>query len=430
MKVGIIGAGMTGLSATYELSKKNIQVDILESGPEIGGIAGTVEYKGVAIEKYYHHFFKSDAYITGLVKELGLHDQVMWLKSNMGFFVDDELLDFGTPISLIKFKPLPLLDKIRFGMTILKILGIDDYKSLEDVTAHEWIVKNAGSKVYQKVWKPLLYTKFGDLYKEISMAWFWGKIKLRGTSKDKGKEVLGYIKGSNKRLLKRLEEELKNRGVNILLNSSVKSITRQEDFVVNTTGGSFAYDAVICTASLPVFLDLAGGMLPSSYLDTKSQIHYTATACMVLFLDRPFTKYYWLNIGDESIPFGGLIEHTNLLDPEEYDDNHILYISNYLYNDSPYYGMNPDGLLEEYLPYLKKINPEFDKSWVRDIMLFKDNYAQPVIKRNYSRIKPEFETPVEGLYTASMCNIYPEDRGVNYAVRDGIMAARTLLGSL
>lgn len=427
MKVCVIGAGITGLAAAYELSRKNVQVDILEAGPEIGGIGGTVEYKGVAIEKYYHHFFKSDTHIISLIKELGLDEQVMWQSSNMGFFVDDRLFDFGTPSSLMKFKPLSFRDKIRFGMTVLKILSIDHYKSLEGITAHEWILKNAGARVYEKVWKPLLYTKFGDLYKEISMAWFWGKIKLRGTSKEKGREVLGYIKGSNRILLEKLYEVLKGNGVNIILNSCVESISRQENFQVSTNLGSFHYDAIICTAPLPVFLDIAGSMLPSGYLDTKSQIHYTAAACMVLVLDRPFTRYYWLNIGDETIPFGGLIEHTNMLDPKDYKGNHILYISNYLYDDSPYYSMDADRLFDEYIPYLKRINPWFDKSRVKDVLLFKDLYAQPVIKRFYSSIKPEFETPVEGLYTASMCNIYPEDRGINYAVRDGMMAAKTLL---
>ena len=140
---------------------------------------------------------------------------------------------------------------------------------------------------------------------------------------------------------------------------------------------------------------------------------------MVLILKKPFSSFYWLNIGDESIPFGGLIEHTNLLDKSQYKDKNILYISNYLYKTDKHYSMSSQELLGEYLPQLRKINPGFDESWIEECRTYKDEYAQPVIKCGYSKLKPEFQTPMKGLYTAGMCNIYPEDRGVNYAVRDG-----------
>lgn len=423
MKIGIIGAGITGLTAAYELSKRNMDVAVLEARPETGGIAGTAEYDGVMIEKYYHHFFKSDDHIISLIKELGIGDELKWYKSSMGFFSGEKLYDFGTPLSLLKFKPLHFWNKIRFGMAVLKILGINDHTSLEYVTAHEWILKNAGRGVYESIWRPLLVSKFGEQYKDISMAWLWGKIKLRGTSKENGREVLGYIRGSNKVLLNKLEKELKNRGIDIVLNCSVKSISKSDGLMIETSKGSFQFDRIICTTQLPTFLNIARHILPESYIKEKGKIEYTSVVCMILILNRPFTKYYWLNMGDESIPFGGLIEHTNLLNRRDYNNNHILYISNYLYKDSPYYSMSENELLSQYIHHLKKVNPGFEESWVKKILLFKDEYAQPVIERFYSKIKPDFTTPVEGLYTAGMCNIYPEDRGMNYAVRDGIRVA-------
>jgi protoporphyrinogen oxidase len=172
---------------------------------------------------------------------------------------------------------------------------------------------------------------------------------------------------------------------------------------------------------------MAGEVLPQGYIKGLSSIEYTAVSCTILILDRQFSQYYWLNIGDESIPFGGLIEHTNLMGTEEYGGNHIIYISNYVYKNSPYYSMNAEELLEAYTPYLKRINPDFKKSWVKDVLAFRDEWAQPVIKRGYSRIKPSYETPVPGLYIANMCSIYPEDRGVNYAIREGIASARAAM---
>ncbi|MFZ5353370.1 MAG: NAD(P)/FAD-dependent oxidoreductase [Bacillota bacterium] len=428
MKVAVIGAGITGLAAALELCKNGVEVELLEAGDSAGGIAGTVYINGTPIEKYYHHFFKSDIYIAELIKELKLTDKVRWLPSSMGFFVDNALYRFGTPVSLIGFKPLSFLDKLRFGIGVLKIMGIKDWTELEKVSAHDWLSQSVGARVYEKVWKPLLTSKFGHRFKEVSMAWFWGKIKLRGSSKENGREVLGYIDGSMKELLDAVEKELIDRRARLRLNCRVSKIEKSDSgYLLKTAWGDFTYDKVICTAPLPIFLDIAKTVLPGEYIEEKSSIEYTSVACTVLILNRSFSEYYWMNIGDESIPFGGLIEHTNLLDKEGYGDKQLLYISNYLFSDSKYYSMDDKQLVKEYIPHLKRINPEFDESWIEDSITFRDLYAQPVIPLDYSALKPAYKTPAEGLYTASMCSIYPEDRGVNYAVREGINVAKKLL---
>lgn len=424
MKVCVIGGGITGLVCAYELCKRNIEVAVLESDTCIGGIAGTVDTHSFSIEKYYHHFFKSDKCVLDMIERFDLDHKLVWSPSTMGYFTGNRLYDFGTPASLLRFSPLSLYDKFKFGMTVLSILNTNDYSMLENISAHEWILKNAGRQVYEKVWKPLLVTKFGDQYRDISMAWFWGKIRLRGTSKKRGREVLGYVEGSNKVLLKKLADEIEKMGGSIITNSPVRRITRNRNFELNTDTGSYSFDRVICTAPLPVFLDMACQILPEQYIEEKTKIQYTGIVCMILMLKSQFTKYYWLNIGEEDIPFGGLIEHTNLLPLGSYNGNHILYISNYVYRDSPYFNMDKNQLLKSYMHHLKKINPAFNEEWIKDMLVFKDGYAQPVIKMDYSSIKPDFKTPVPGLFTASMCNIFPEDRGINYAVRDGIRVSK------
>lgn len=428
MKIGIIGCGITGLSAAYELSKAGYEVEAFEAGSTLGGIAGAVGIDGFNIEKYYHHFFKSDKHIISLLSELGLSDKLLWKQSRMGYFSDGMPFEFGTPQSLLKFKPLSFMDKFRFGVSVLRLTASRDWHALEWITAKDWLVENAGRKAFDTVWKPLLVTKFGEDYDKVSMAWFWGKIKLRGTSKENGREVLGYIDGSSSLLFDILEKKLQDNGVKINLNSKVKAISRSgEGFSIETQQGVTGCDRVIAAVPLPIFGELAGDMLPQVYMKKIGAIKYTSVVCMLLTMKRPFGSFYWLNIGDESIPFGGLIEHTNLLDKSLYNNKNLLYISNYVYSDDKYYSMSDAELFREYLPHLKKINPEFEESWVESIHTYRDEYAQPVIKCGYSRLKPDFETPVPGLYTASMCNIYPEDRGVNYAVRDGKAVAALLM---
>lgn len=329
------------------------------------------------------------------------------------------------------------MDKLMFGVSVLKLMSIKDWRTLENITARDWLVSSAGEKAFRTVWKPLLVSKFGEEYDKVSMAWMWGKIRLRGTSKENGKEMLGYIDGSSSVLFDRLTEVLKEKGVKINLNCRVEAIKKAgEAFSLETKkrrgdhwsseSSNLVFDRVIAAVPLPVFGELAAELLPKEYIEKTRAIRYTSVVCTVLLLKKSFSPFYWLNIGDEGIPFGGLIEHTNLLDRSLYNDKHILYISHYLYSSEKYYGMSTKELLEEYLPQLKKINREFEENWIDAAYTYKDEYAQPVIKCGYSRLKPEFGTPVKGLYTAGMCNIYPEDRGVNYAIRDGKAVAELI----
>lgn len=438
MRIGIIGGGITGLTAAYELAKNGYEVEVFEAAEAIGGIAGAVSIDGFYLEKYYHHFFKSDVHMLELLHELGLKERLLWKQSRMGYYSGNKAYDFGTPQSLLKFKPLSLMDKLMFGMSVLKLMTTKDWKALENVTARDWLVSRAGEKAFRTVWKPLLVSKFGEEYDKVSMAWMWGKIRLRGTSKENGKEMLGYIDGSSSVLFDKLTEVLEEKGVKINLNCRVESIKKEGetfDLQVKVCRGShwssesnhLVFDRIIATIPLPIFGKLAAGLLPAEYIEMIQSIRYTSVVCTVLLLKRPFSPFYWLNIGDESIPFGGLIEHTNLLDRSLYNGKHILYISHYLYSSEKYYGMSSKELLKEYLPQLKKINHEFGESWIEAVYTYKDEYTQPVIKCGYSRLKPEFETPLKGLYTAGMCNIYPEDRGVNYAIRDGKAVAKLLI---
>jgi hypothetical protein len=86
--------------------------------------------------------------------------------------------------------------------------------------------------------------------------------------------------------------------------------------------------------------------------------------------------------------------------------------------------LDPDELLTEYLPHLRKINPEFDLGWIEERYLFREEAGQPIITTNYSSRIPDHSTPISHLYLANTTQIYPEDRGMNYSVRLGRKVAR------
>jgi protoporphyrinogen oxidase len=145
-------------------------------------------------------------------------------------------------------------------------------------------------------------------------------------------------------------------------------------------------------------------------------------------LKKPLSNIYWLNISAPEIPFVAIVEHTNFVEPTRYQGKHIVYISNYLSADSPLYKVDAPSLLNEYLPHLRLINPEFNLDWVEQSWLFREEAAQPIVTTGYSRFVPEQATPIVGLYLANTAQIYPEDRGMNYSVRLGHTVSRLLVG--
>ena len=198
MRVGIIGGGAAGLAAAYELTKRGHYAEVFKRTPFLGGQASTFPVGGGQLERGYHHLFVSDVAITDLIHELGLGDKLAWLESKVGLYHGGTIWNFGTPMDLMRFKPLSLLQRIRVGFWTFLLQKTKDWRKFEGVTARDWLVKHMGAEAYRVIWEPLLRGKFGDYYDQVSMTWIWGKIYLRVAPRGKGmaKERLGYPMGS------------------------------------------------------------------------------------------------------------------------------------------------------------------------------------------------------------------------------------------
>ena len=420
MRVGIVGGGIAGLTAAYELGQRGHTPVVFEKRPELGGQAATIEVGGECLEGFYHHIFTSDQEVRQLIDELGLGGDLRWLDSRVGFYHRGRVYPFVTPLDLLRFRPLRPVDRVRLGLASLYLRRYRDWQRLEGVTAREWVTRYAGRRSYEVVWGPMLRNKFGDSLDEVGMVWLWGKIHLRLTSRQGEHEQLGYIDGSYGRLIDALGEAVLGSGGEIYRGATATAVAVEGGKVVGLWVGGEVHpcDAVIATVSSPDFLQLAPP-LPAEYGAILRMAHYQSAACLVLALNQPFMDYYWLNIGESTMPFVAVIEHTNFVEPSRYRGRRILYVSNYLSSESPLYGMGPQGLLDEYLPYLQRINPRFDLSWVEESHVFREEWAQPIVTTDYLRQIPDHRTPVPGLYLANTTQIYPEDRGMNYSVRLG-----------
>ena len=435
MRVGIIGGGAAGLAAAYELVKQGHYAEVFERAPFLGGQASTFEVGGGQLEKGYHHLFVSDVDMVALIHELGLGDKLAWLESKVGLFHGGKVWDFSTPMDLLRFRPLSLLQRIRVGWWTFVLQKTRNWQKFEGITARDWISQHMGRRVYEVIWEPLLRGKFGEYYDQVSMTWLWGKIYLRVASRGKGlqKERLGYPMGSFGEVFDVLGDSIRRQGGDIHISAGVDRVVVGDDGATGlevTLSGqepeTREYDAVIATTPSYIFTRLVP-TLPDDYREKLVNVQYLSAVLVILVLDRPLSDKYWINIADANMPFVGIIEHTNMVDKSLYGGKHIVYLSNYPSRESELYQKSGEELVEEFIPYLRQINPDFDRSWILEHYHHKVDGAQPIIGVNYSQRMPAHRTPIKNLYLANTTQIYPEDRGTNYSVRMGRQVARMVM---
>jgi len=426
MKIAIIGAGFGGMAAAYDLRKSGHEVVIFEAADYVGGLASGFKepYWDWSVEKFYHHWFQSDKSMLGLIRELGWEDKVYFPRPYTVLLFNGKWYPFDSILKALLFPGLGFgLNKIRFGFVGLYLRLTDNWKDLEKYTTDEWLSKWAGRTVYEKMWEPLLIGKFGPYYKDVNMAWMWARLKARSTR-------LGTSEGGFQNFANMFADRLRDQGVKIRLSVQVKSIKQvTDDKLLIEADKKESYDKVLVTTSPNLMARLCPD-LPGSYLKGLLELKSMGAVVMVLALKRQLSEqgYYWFNLPKEAgYPMLALVEHTNFIGPEHFGGDHIVYAGDYLEAGHEYFSMSDGQLLERFIPAFKKFNPAFEKDWVKKVWVFKTNYAQPVPLVDHSKNIPAIETPIKGLYFASMSQVYPWDRGTNFAVEIGRRAARMMM---
>ena len=428
MEIAIIGAGVGGMAAAFDLRRAGHQVTIYEAGEQAGGLASGFKepHWDWSVEKFYHHWFASDRHMLGLIEELGWRDRVIFPRPYTVMYYKGKFYPFDSIPAAILFPGLGWgIDKIRFGLVGLYLRLTNNWRALESVTVDAWMRKWAGDRVYELMWEPLLIGKFSERYaKQVNMAWMWARLKARTTR-------LGTFQGGFQAFNDQFAARLQEMGVRIEFTTPVQGIASTVDHKLQLTlaHGSRVYDQCLVTTS-PALLARMAPELPPDYLRGLLELKSMGAVVMVLALKHRLSDkgYYWYNIPKSAgFPFLAVVEHTNFLSPEYFGGDHILYIGDYLDTDHRYFQMSAEELLETYTAALPRINPDFKPDWVRKSWLFRTNYAQPVPLINHSKNIPAIPTPLPGLYFASMSQVYPWDRGTNFAVEIGRRAARMML---
>ena len=432
--VVVVGGGFTGLTAAYVLSKQGKSVRIIESDSSAGGLAGTFEFSdGVKLEKFYHHWFNNDVYVPELVKELGMEGDVITLPTRTGMYFNGRMWKLSTPMDLLRFTALSFVDRIRLGLLVLQVRRIKDWRTIEHLSIREWLESLCGKSVYRVVWEPLITSKFSIYAEAVNAVWMWKKLVLRGSTRNsKGGEELAYFKGGFGRLAEAMVTSIKNAGGEVSMGEKVTGINSDGHRILSlkTKLGEVSGRQFLFTPAFPIIANIFEGAVDPGWLSSLRRVRYLGNMCLVLRLKHSLSGTYWLNVNDPGFPFVGVIEHTNFDTPDNYKGTHIAFLSRYLAVEDPVWLYSDEQYVDFALKHLKRMFPEMEQSWVVEYKVWRAEYAQPVTERNYSQYIPGRETPFENAFISTMAQIYPEDRGTNYAIREGRDIASHLINQI
>lgn len=426
-RVIIVGAGFSGLAAAYELVQHGYRPVVLEAEPEVGGLAAAFLVDGTRIERFYHHWFTNDHHIGALVHELGLGDRLVYKPTRTGMYFANRLYRLSTPLDVLRLPVLSLTNRLRLGFTLLRARLVSDWRHIDHLGAAEWMRKLGGEATFRVVWEPLLRNKFGPYAEEVSAAWFWSKLRLRGGSRGpRGEERLAYFRGGFAALAEELVDRIRIAGGEVRLSTKAARLVIDNGRMrgIISEAGFIPADAAILTPALPIVAELMRPHVDEAYADQLGSIDYLANICVVLELTRSLSELYWMNVNDPGFPFVGVIEHTNLDQADPPARRHIVYLSRYLPATDPMFAATDNAIINFALPHLRRMFPELRPKCILATHVWRARYAQPLVLRNYGKCVPPHETPVPGIFLASMAQVYPQDRGTNYAVRDGRATAK------
>lgn len=479
--IAIIGSGFLGLTLALRLAETGAKVTVFESASEIGGLASAWQIGDCVWDKHYHVTLLSDSYTRKIVEEIGLGDEFNWVETKTGFYTDGRLVSMSNTLEFLKFPPLDLISKFRLGATIFYASRVKDWKALEKISVEDWLTKLSGKKTFEKMWKPLLKAKLGEAYKETSAAFIWATIQRMYAARNSGlkKEMFGYARGSYARVLERFGEHLREKGVEIRLNSRVERIeklsdgkieifnaktqrrkdTRELAFQITNfklqNGNSESlnlqfqsispseslkfkdriefeicnlksvidekqktenqFDKVILTCPSNIAAKIVP-QLTGTEKEKLSNIKYQGIVCASVLMKKSLSGFYVTNITDET-PFTGIIEMSALVDKAEFGGNALVYLPKYVAPDDELFEKTDAEIEEIFLSALEKMYSHFERKDVVEFKISRVRQVFPLPTIDYSANVPSMKTSLENVFIVNSAQITNGTLNVNETVQ-------------
>ena len=394
--IGIVGGGLMGMTLAHKLAADGHRVTVIEHADRTGGLTTWHDFDGVTWDRFYHVILPSDQNLIGLLDELGMKDDLQWRRTYTGFYVDEKMHSISSNVEFLKFPLLSLVSKVRLGFTMLYASRINDWKPLEKVSCEQWLRKVSGNENVEKLWKPLLLAKLGPSYQRVSAVFIWSYIKRMFSARDKSAsaEHLGHVKGGYQSIMARMESVISGNGGTVLTNNPVKEISAEaEGLCVKCASGDMTFDHVVFTSPVNVLKQIVPpAMLSVETVGSEPGVEYLGVVCVVIVTKKPITRYYVVNIADESIPFTGVIGMSNVVDVENTQGHNLTYLPRYLLSTDEEITRPDEYFKETFVDGIKRMFPDFDESDIVGVHVNRAIKVQPLQVLGYSNLVPGVQT--------------------------------------
>ena len=371
LHIGIIGGGVLGLTLGYRLSQAGHKICLFEAKQQLGGLSTWFDYGDFVWDKYYHVILRQDHELLGLIDELELTNRLTWQKTSSGFLWNKQLLSISNYRDFIRFPLLNLMEKCRLGLGILYSNYLEKPEKLNGITAREWLLTIFGQKVFKTIWEPLLESKFGVLKDKIPAFILWATINRYYGTRDKteGKEQMGYLKGGGlKSFIDALSDRIQKNGGSLSANEQVQEVEpgSTSGILLRTDKGEYKVDRLINTTPSAIFRKLnsnfgAAGASPGS-------AEFLGVIRLALILDQSITPYYVTNLIDKGLPYTGIIELSQIVDPMEFKNQTMVMIPRYDLPSSEWFQKPEEEIKALFMGSLKKTWPLIDKQVIRSFV--------------------------------------------------------------
>jgi protoporphyrinogen oxidase len=420
-KWGIVGGGIMGMTLAHRLAQQGQDVTLFEGAPDLGGLVSSWQLGSIEWDKFYHVILLSDFRTRGILDELGLEDQILWVETKTGFYIDGKLYSMSDSIEFLRFPTLNLFDKFRLAITILLASKIKNWKRLEKIPVTLWLKKWSGTNTFNKVWLPLLRAKLGDSYQRTSAAFIWATIQRMYGARRSGlkKEMFGYVPGGYKRIVAAYKKKIEEEGIIVKTNYLAKEIFSNsfgKPDILFSNNILEKFDNIIITLPSGMSAKLCKGLSDSEF-QKLNNIEYLGVICVAILLDKSISSFYVTNITDTWVPFTGVIEMSALVDKHHFGGNALVYLPKYISPDDPLFNQSDEEIKLHFSSVLLKMYP-----WLKEEnFMFKGvaraKHVITVSTLSYSDNLPEINTSIPGVYIVNSAHIKDGTVNVNETIK-------------
>lgn len=412
-RIVVLGGGLSGVAAAYTLARAgHTDVTVIESGPALGGLAGSFVQDGHFYPLGYHHILHRDRPLLYFLELLGALPDVRWRRVRMLFHMDGEFYELGRPGGFLRF-PMGLLAKARFVRLMLRAFGKRDWDDWQDRSAGELIDAWGDARVREVLFERLTRLKFELPCDEVSGAWLGARLHYR-----EGSAPLGYIPHTNWTtvLCEGMAGLLDDAGVRVRLGARVTRLHTQDGRVTEAelSGGErIAGDTFVSTVPTEVYLRLVGG----DATPELESIRYSAlisVICATRQTIRP--DAYWTNLATLDRTACGIFL-LSTLNPTigRPGDTCVNFVTHLRGRDRPLFEETDEQLVARYLEDFKTLYGfDLEPDWTH---IARVPMYSPVFR-------PSFRNP--GPRSATWNNVYFAG---NYRTFPSIVSTGTALGS-